>query len=257
LVDQHPHQVVLMGENVFYRDEARLARSLVDSGAIGAPQLITQRWLNRLVPTPGNFSGTPWRYRQPAYRGGPLLDGGVHGIAALRLLAGDITDISARTGWVNATMEAPSALAMAFTTGSGAIGDCGWGFFGGPVPEPGNETRLIGQSGGLILRMGQVIHTGADGRATEYRVVDGSDGGFYNQWLNFADAVQHGEPLVGTVRQSYANMLVVLDALDLAETGRVSGDSANWQPGGVPLWRPRGAAGLFDSLPTQVRQTAL
>ncbi|MCC6627944.1 MAG: Gfo/Idh/MocA family oxidoreductase [Chloroflexi bacterium] len=255
LVDRHPRQVVLMGEQVFYRDEARLARALVDAGAIGAPRLLVQRWLNQLVPTPGNFSSTPWRYQQPAYRGGPLLDGGVHGIAAMRLLGGDFSGINARTDWVNSTMEAPSALAMTFALSSGAIGESAWGFFGGPVPEPINETRLVGDGGGLILRQSRVTHTGADGRTTEHHV-DGSDGGFYNQWLNFADAVQHGEPIVGTVRQSRANMLVVLAALDAAETGQPSADAAVDTPAtGVPLWRPRGAAGLFDGLAVQVRLT--
>ena len=123
LPDQYPHQKIMMTENFFYRDDLRLARSLVDAGAIGRPQLLVEHWVDRLVPTPGEYSGTPWRYK-PEYRGGPLLDGGVHSIATVRLLGGDITRLYARTEWINTTMNAPSALAMTFEFATRASGNC-------------------------------------------------------------------------------------------------------------------------------------
>jgi hypothetical protein len=54
--------------------------------------------------------------------------------------------------------------------------------------------------------------------------------------------------VVGTIAQSVANMRVVLAALDSAEQAAVvTLDSPG--DGGVPLWHPRGSAGLFDGLP--------
>ena len=156
LVDAHPNQVVLMGENFFYRDEVRLARHLIDEGAIGQPKLLAQRWLRQSVPEPGQFSGTPWRYQNVAYRGGPLLDGGIHGVATIRMLGGDVSRIAARLSWVNPTMEAPSALTMTFDLTSGAIGDCIWGFFAHAVPESVYDTQVIGDSGGLIVAQGHI-----------------------------------------------------------------------------------------------------
>ena len=90
LVEQYPRQKFMMTENFFYRDDLRLGRSLVEQGAIGRLQFLLEKWVSRLVPTPGEYSITPWRYR-PEYRGGPLQDGGVHSIATIRLLGGDIT----------------------------------------------------------------------------------------------------------------------------------------------------------------------
>jgi hypothetical protein len=53
---------------------------------------------------------------------------------------------------------------------------------------------------------------------------------------------------VGTIAQSVANMRIVLAALDSAEQAAVVPlDSP--REGGVPLWRPLGAEGLFDGLP--------
>jgi predicted dehydrogenase len=255
LVDQHPRQKFMMTENFFYRDDLRLARSLVDGGAIGRPQLLLERWVHQLVPTIGDYSITPWRYK-PEYRGGPLQDGGVHSIATIRLLGGDITGLYARTEWANKTMDAPSAMAMTFGFASGATGNCVWGFLGNPVLDEVRDTRLYGSEGALISSRGQVRLIRADGSIEEYWV-EPTESGHDNMFLNFHDAVMHDEPIVATVRQSFENMLVVLQALESAARGRQFDVVAAGVPsgmGGVRLWRPRGAGGLFDGLPCAIRK---
>jgi hypothetical protein len=54
--------------------------------------------------------------------------------------------------------------------------------------------------------------------------------------------------VVGTIAQSVANMRIVLAALDSADEAAVVPLDVPVE-GGVPLWRPRGAEGLFDGLP--------
>jgi predicted dehydrogenase len=256
LPDQYPQQKIMMAENFFYRDDLRLARSLIDQGAVGHPQLLLEKWICQLVPTPGEYSFTPWRYK-PAYRGGPLLDGGVHSIATIRLLGGNITQLYARTEWANKTMDAPSAMAMTFGFASGASGNCVWGFLGNPVLDEVRDTRLYGSEGALISSRGQARLVRPDGSAEEYRV-EPFDTGHYNMWLNLHDALVHDEPIVATVRQSFENMLVVLQALESAEQGRrvdVVAEGVTPGTGGVPLWRPRGATGLFEGLACAVRRS--
>ena len=255
LPDQYPRQRIMMTENFFYRDDLRLARSLVEGGAIGRPQLLLEKWVQQLVPTPGEYSSTPWRYK-PEYRGGPLLDGGVHSIATIRLLGGDITSLCARTEWINLTMDAPSAMVMTFRFASGASGNCIWGFLGNPVLDEVRDTRVYGSEGTLISSRGQARVVQADGSIQEYRI-EPIDTGHYNMFLNFYDGLVHGEPMVATIPQSFENMLVVLQALESAELGRQTEVVAAGVPhgtGGVPLWRPRGASGLFEGLPCEVKQ---
>jgi predicted dehydrogenase len=225
----------------------------VDEGGIGRPQILIEKWVHQLVPTPGDYSITPWRYK-PEYRGGPLQDGGVHSIATIRLLGGDITGLYARTAWANKTMDAPSAMAMTCGFASGATGNCVWGFLGNPVLDEVRDTRLYGSEGALISSRGQVRLIRADGSIEEYRV-EPTESGHYNMFLNFHDAVMHDEPIVATVRQSFENMLVVLQALESAARGQQVDMVAAGVPaetGGVPLWRPRGMSGLFDGLSCQV-----
>ncbi len=254
---QYPRQQLMVTENFFYRDDLRLARARVEAGDIGHPRLMVEHWVEQMVPTPGEFSSTPWRYQRPAHRGGPLLDAGVHSVATMRLLGGDITRVSARTEWLNPTMEAPSALAMTFSLASQASGSCTWGFMGSPMPDEVRSTRLYGAEGTLIVTRGQVRCVRADGTVEEDRI-EPLDTGHYNMYLNIFDALAHGEPVVATVRQAVENMLVVMQALASADEGAPRDVSAAGIPpaaGGVPLWRPRGAESLFGGLPCRVRRT--
>ena len=104
-----------------------------------------------------------------------------------------------------------------------------------------------------------------DGAVAEHRVT-GADGGYYNEWLDFcatvaARAAGDGERRsVGTVAQSFTNMLVVLRGLDSAE-GEGEVDLAPDAPQPlvehpIPLWRPGPGGDLFDGLPVGVESDA-
>ena len=247
---EYPDRTVLVAENCFYRDDIRHARALLDDGAIGKLHLMAWRHAGRHVPRPGTFSGTPWR-NQPQYRGGAHLDAGVHNIAQIRMLCGDVLRTHGAVQWANSTIDAPSDLTLNLVFADGAIGNYTAVYSEIAVPTEPNDMRLYGTEGVLVLAGSEaerrVTLTRADG-TTSTDVFRGMDNGYYAELCNFADAVQHGEPVVGTIRQSYANMLVVLRALDAAEQNTVTSlDSV--ASGRVPLWRPRGGSGLFDGLP--------
>jgi hypothetical protein len=147
-------------------------------------------------------------------------------------------------------------MAMTFGLASGASGNCVWGFLGNPVLDEVRDARLYGSEGALISSRGQVRLIRADGSTEDHRV-EPFETGHYNMWLNFHDAVIHDEPMVATVRQSFENMLVVLRALDSAAGNRQVDVVAAGVPAGtdgVPLWRPRGARGLFDGLACAIRR---
>jgi predicted dehydrogenase len=252
LTTRYPRLKVLMAEQVFYSDARRLARSLIDAGAIGQPRFLIDRVVKHEVPVPGRFSSTPWRHK-PGYPGGSIIDGGVHNVAGIRVLCGDIVSLSARTEWLNSAIEAPSVLALNFGFASGGSGSLFYGSFNNPVVEETNDTRVYGTDGNLIVRWHGVRLIRSDG-STEEHVFQASNA-FYNEFLNFYDAIVYDEPIVGTVAQSAKNMLILLRALDSADQGKtldLSAEAWNLPADGVPLWRPRGATGLFDGLPVTV-----
>jgi predicted dehydrogenase len=253
LAHEFPALTILVGENFFYRDDVRLARSLLGAGVIGEPHLMTYRAVEKHVPTPGEFSSTPWR-QKTAYRGGPHLDGGVHHIAQIRMLCGDARTVHAVARRANSTIDAPADLAVNIVFAAGLVGSYLAAYPEITTPPEQNDLRLYGAEGTLVLgrdasgRRVQLVR--ADGSSETHALADPFNG-FYGELLNFSDAIVHGEPVIATIEQSFKNMQMVLRSLDAAEQGAalpvheapVAGSAA------VPLWRPRGASGLFDGLP--------
>jgi hypothetical protein len=54
----HPDRTFVVGENLFYRDDLRYARALLDGGAIGRLHLMAWRHAGRLVPREGSTTAT-------------------------------------------------------------------------------------------------------------------------------------------------------------------------------------------------------
>lgn len=255
LETKYPERTILIAENYFYRDDIRFARSLLDAGAIGDPHLLSWHLAGRLVPRDGSFTGTPWRQR-PQYRGGVHLDAGVHNIAQIRMLCGDVSEVHAVTRVANATIDCPSDLALNLVFDNGAVGNYTACYSEIPIPPEPGEMRVYG-TGATLVMGGRgpdrvvTVHR-ADGASTTHVFRD-SDGGYRAELQNFAAAVRHGQPVVGTVRQSCTNMLIIVRAMDSADRHEVvSLADAPTEDGGVPLWRPHGADGLFDGLPGRI-----
>ena len=243
LTTRYPDLTVLIAENAFYRDDLRVARSLLDDGTIGRVHLAAWRQVSQLVPRAGEFSSTPWRH-DPGYAGGPHLDAGVHHTAQIRLLLGDAVRVSAETQDANTTHGGPSDLTMSLRFVSGAAGSYTASYPEIPVPAEPNDLRLYGTEAVMTTgRGGSAIHR-PDGTVERYRV-EGSDGGYYNEFLNFHEAVTGQAAVVATVAQSWRNMELILNGLDAAERGEVV-TTAPWpmelSATAVPLWRPAGAS---------------
>ncbi|MGI9149596.1 MAG: Gfo/Idh/MocA family protein [Chloroflexota bacterium] len=238
---EFPQQRILIAENFFYRPELLLARSLLDDGCIGRLHLMTWRQVLHVVPREGAFASTPWR-QAPQYRGGPQLDAGVHHVAQIRMLCGDIQDVQAFVQYANPTTGGPSDMTLNMHFVSQAIGSYAAAHVVTPLLDEPNEMRLYGTDGVLAVANKSVRLLRADG-TTQAHTVD-SDNGYTNQLVNFYEAVVYGEPVVGTIAQSFANLLVIQRALDSAEGHRLV--SLQDLPGGldansVPLWHPRGS----------------
>jgi predicted dehydrogenase len=239
LVRSYPDRAVLIAENWFYRDDIREARRLLDQQAIGRVHLAAWRFAIQLVPKEGQFSSTPWRH-DPGYVGGPHMDGGVHHIAELRMLLGDVVRVYGETQHANVTHGGPSDLSLNLRFVSGAIASYTAAYTDIELPAESNELRIYGTEG--VMTLGQrEIRVDRPGQETEIHKIDMADGGYYNEFVNFHDAVHKGVELVGTVEQTYRNMQIVDAGIASPMAGTViTFDS--WPipltASGVPLWEP-------------------
>jgi predicted dehydrogenase len=252
LSSRFPNRKVLIGENHFYRDDFRFARALVDQGVLGQIHLLTMRAFSQAEPSLGSYMGTEWR-QVPEYRGGFHLDGGVHHIAQMRLMAGGVQSVHGYVRDANPTMGGPSDLVINLRFANEAIGSYAAAYLAVPTPNEPNGLRLYGTEGTAAWRGTAVLVSHADGSAEEHEFQ--TDGGYYNQLINFYEAIMYDEPIVGTIEQSFLNLAVVMLALDSAESGRVLESPDAGRETTVGLWRPRGAQGLFDGLPCVHKET--
>ena len=182
------------------------------------------------------------------------LDAGVHHIAQIRLLCGDIAQVHGAVQAANSTFDAPSDLTLDLVFTGGAIGNYTASYTEIPLPPEPNDMRLYGTEGVLVLAGSGAEHrvTRSSPDATSHTTVfRGIDNGYRAELVDFADAVQFGVRPVGSVAQSVANAMVVQRAFDSAERAAVLALDPVPGAGPVPLWRPRGSTGLFDGLPGQ------
>ncbi|MBA2468269.1 MAG: Gfo/Idh/MocA family oxidoreductase [Chloroflexia bacterium] len=247
LVKAYPDLTVLITENSFYQDTARLARSLIDRGELGRLHLASWRTVSQLVPKAGEFSSTPWRH-DPGYEGGPHLDAGVHHTAIIRLLCGDVSHVSGVSQDANTTHGGPSDLSLNLKFVSGAVGNYTAGYPELAVPKEPNDLRLYGTEGVLSFGYRQVTLSRPDEADALYRTGQ-VDGGHFNAFVNFFEAIRLGEPVVGTVAQTFRNMQIVLDGLESARLGEVRAIDpypSHLLKTAVPLWSPNRQDSLFD-----------
>ncbi|HEV2127444.1 MAG TPA: Gfo/Idh/MocA family oxidoreductase [Thermomicrobiales bacterium] len=249
LEGQYRDRTILIAENWFYRDDLRFARSLLDEGAIGRMHLMAWRNVSQLIPREGEFSSTPWRW-EGDYVGGPQLDAGVHNTAQIRLLCGDVDHVSGEIQDANSTHNGPSDLTMNLHFVSEAIGSYTASYPELAMPEEPNDMRLYGTEGVMSISRGGVRIHRPDG-STECWKVEMPDAGYYNEFLNFHQALTGEAELVGTIAQSVRNMEIIVQGLASAEEGKVmemASGPIDLSPTAVPLWKPAGADGLFDGL---------
>lgn len=257
----HPDRILFVAENFFYRDDLRLARFHLDQGVLGRVHSLSWRISGQYVPRAGTFSSTPWRH-QPGYRGGPHLDGGIHMMAAMRLLLGDVAKVHGLIQHANSQMGGPSTFVLNLAFASGTVGNYSAIHPEIVVPPDDNGLRLYGDAGTMTLTPPYVQETrGFDvhdinGSGQSWRVSRTSsasvDGGYVNEWLDFVAAVRTGSNFVGSVAQSVMNMVPLLRGLDSAESGGEVDLRANSpleiSASSVPLWVPTGGDGLFHGL---------
>ncbi|HWV22611.1 MAG TPA: Gfo/Idh/MocA family oxidoreductase [Thermomicrobiales bacterium] len=242
----HPDQKVLISENYFYRDDVRLAKSLVEHGILGRIHLMTCMQAATMQPEEGQFSGTPWRM-EGNYTGGVHLDGGVHQMAQIRMLMGDARHLSAEIQDANDLYGGPSDLILTLRFVNGAIGSYVDTEPANHVPFLPSEMRIYGTEGTMVIG-GKTVAIHREHQVETWSL-DDMDGGYFGEFLNFHEAVTGNADIVGTLAQSIRTMELVTQGIRSAETGQVITLRDDDRLGPLsehplPLWLPQGQSSL-------------
>ncbi len=203
----------MVGENWRYEDAFLAAASLVQGGEIGEP--LSCHWAVATPITPQNkYYQSAWR-RDGSFAGGFLVDGGVHHVAALRLVLGEIVEVRAQAVQCNPGLPPADTLVAALRFAGGALGAYSVTYVAGAPWPP--VLHVIGTRGALTVQR-RVVELTPAGGATQRIECDGFDG-VEKELDAFAAAIRHGEAQRNTPLEALQDLAVMEAMLRAAATG--------------------------------------
>jgi len=204
--------VWMVAENWRYESAFRRAAELVAEGAIGAP--MTAAWLlNHPVDPQNKYYHTAWR-RSGEFPGGFLMDGGVHHIAALRLILGEVDSVQAFARQVRADLPPADTMSATLRFASGALVSYTV-TYAAPFYSA-SPLEIMGSEGRLRVDRGHLLVTRGNETSDEQPM--GRDG-VEGELSAFVDAILEGSAHRNTPEQGLADVAVVEAMLRSNETG--------------------------------------
>lgn len=149
---QYPAQTWMVAENWRYEAAYTIGKSLLAEGVIGKPLFVS--WTVSIVMDAANpYYGTAWR-RSPQFQGGFLFDVGVHHAAALRMIIGEIVQVSAQAKQMRLDLPPLDTISAALTFDNGILGSYGCTFAPNASLPP--VLSILGSDGMLRLDRPQI-----------------------------------------------------------------------------------------------------
>lgn len=214
-LEQRYPGVKLLAENFRYRALFARLKQLLEEERIGAPYAVIWNIFLHVDAKYNPYAQTEWRIHHQ-YPGGFVTDGGVHNIAALRLLFGEIVSGQALARSINPAIGEVDLFWMAFSTDRGISGQLNLHY--SAIGYADDSLYVLGDRGSLVVKGGEIAlkHDGF----VEQREKAPDENGFYEQFLDFYEAIRKGKPLKSTFREGYRDLKTILAALKSARSGR-------------------------------------
>ncbi len=219
VAEASPEVVVEIAENFHYRRDFKLARKWIDEGKLGEVFLIElegKMWVDSSV----SFAQTPWRQKNHVqYRGGVIADAAVHHAAGMRELGGEVAQIQAYTKSMHPIMAAPDTITANLKFKNGVIGNLRYSGATHGAGEKFFDGAIYGDKGTILVGSGKLVLKRPD-QPDETNQIENFDGGYYDEFANFWEAVVNGAPVVSTPREALQDWEIIMKALDSAESGQ-------------------------------------
>ena len=205
----------LLAENFRYRKVYNSLNTLLKKKTIG--KVYAAQWnVFYRVTTNKDYGATKWR-QKPKYVGAFILDAGVHNIAALRMLFGEVKSVAAFTKSVNPKIGKPDTVSMQinFSSGINVI----FNMFFTVKHHWENKLLVFGDKGSIETNDDTISIKLNDKKP---KTIDASDsGGFKEEFLDFYDSIIKNKNVRSTFFEGYKDMEVVFAAFKSAETNKV------------------------------------
>jgi len=208
--------VWMVGENWRYEDAFIQASEMVQRGEIGRPVTCHMTVFAPVTPT-SKYYHSAWR-NAGHIPGGYLLDGGVHHVAAMRLVVGEIAAVSATTSLVNPHLPPVDTVnaALRFVNGVQGVYLASYAV-GAPWPP---YLHVVGEQGALRVIRGEIEVT--SGGVTRIFHSDKFDG-VQKELIAFATAIRQATPHRNPPAEALRDLAVVEAMLLAAQAEAAQG----------------------------------
>lgn len=206
---------IMIAENYRYNEENNKLKELVDSGRIGDVVYFIRNNINCFPceMVKDTYAGTEWR-QHPEYTGGAFLDAGLHDIAAMRHIFGAVECVQAFGKPQKADFNPYVSVNANILFKSGVIGYYTYFPSGFEPQRPLIGFRIFGTKGEIYLEEKScgVINVAYNDGSTE-QIKYTPERGFYNELLNFCNAMNGTEQISVTPEIEFGDVKTVFDIL--------------------------------------------
>ncbi len=206
--------VTMIAENYRYRPAYLRLKEILDSGALGnVYAAVWNLWFE--MKTTNRYAQTRWRIHHQ-YPGGFVTDGGVHQMAALRMLTGEIVSGAAFARSVNPAIGETDTLSIQFRTDKGVDGLLNLFYTARGISR--DEFLLFTTKGTVSVTGGRVILS-IPGQDDQVEEVPG-DSGYVGEFEDFYNTIRFGSTVRSPFTEGYRDLQVILAAQEAAKQGR-------------------------------------
>lgn len=206
-------RAVAIAENFRYRADILEAKRLIEAGAIGNVQCFQLTTVfDLLADVRRIYIEQPWR-KEPRHAGGLVVDAGVHAIAGLREIFGDVEHVDARLMHHSPATSGPDGVVMQLELARGVPGQYLACYTAKTDREKSFELCVYGDGGSLWLSEGKIEWYSADTAKRSSWEDDAHDRGYLAQWRNFVAAIRGQQAVYSTPEMAYGDLLVMQCAL--------------------------------------------
>jgi predicted dehydrogenase len=214
---------VMIAENYRYNEENNIIRNLINEKRIGDIVYFIKNNISNFPEEmkKNTFAAKEWR-QHPDYPGGAFLDAGVHDLAALRYIFGDVEMISAFGKPSNQEFIPYQSIHSSFRFQSGVIGHYIYWPSGIESQKPAVGFRIFGTQGMIYLEektcgMVNVFYNDGNHEIIHYTPARG----YYNEFLNFYHVLKGTEQVHVPPQIEYGDTKLVFDILDAIQNQKV------------------------------------
>ena len=202
--------VMMVAENYRYNPVFRRVKELIDAGAIGEPYSVFWDQMN-VMDVENKYAKTAWRIDHK-YPGGFVMDAGIHNIAVLRDLFGEVKSGVAFNRSVNHDIGRMDSMSLQFVFEGGVNGVFNIYFSAQGLTR--NQLLVLGKAGSLVVEENRVTLK-RQGKPDTQETVR-SERGYQRQFEDFHDAIINHKTPISTFEEAFRDFRTMVLALDSA-----------------------------------------